>query len=302
MVEKSMVGAARLLISCLLWVGVVVLVACNGEEPNTKPQTPPAVGPHTVNYKAGPAHDTVFEAEGIRFYMKYVEGGTFRMGASTDEADANYDVNADPVAEMPTHFVRLDGFLLGELEVSQALMLAVYGLNPSHDVNLTFPAQNISYTTAERFLDSLRAATGFAFRMPTEAEWEYAARGGQPGIAAHHSYSGHDDVDSVAWHQGNSEGMPHPVGHLLPNVLGIYDMSGNVAEWCTDWYAVYPSSPQSNPQGPAQPATPNHAWHVVRGGGYNRPAFYQRVSARQYQYGSYEADEMGLRLALSVRQ
>ena len=187
--------------------------------------------------------------------MVLVEGGTFTMGATPEQGSDAGD------NEMPAHKVTLDSFYIGKFPVTQRLWVAVMGSNPSYFKGDDLPVEWVSWDDVQTFLRKLNAATGKAYRLPTEAEWEYAARGGNKSQG--YKYAGSNDPDLVAWHDGNSDGTTHEVGTRFPNELGIYDMSGNVWEWCQDWHGSYSSSPQTNPKGPN-----SGSYRVVRGGGW----------------------------------
>ena len=266
------------------------LVACERDEVE-----PPATqaSEESPALLLGPAHDTVFEAGGIQFKMVYVPAGTFTMGASSA-----YDPMADAI-ESPTHQVTLDDFLISEVEVPQLLYYKVMKHNPSELLDLMLPVNNLTFSAAERFLDTLSIMAGYRFRMPTEAEWEYAARaaGSAPSL-----FAGADEPDSVAWWQGNSEGMLHESGLLRPNALGLYDMSGNVMEWCSDWYGDYSAEAQTNPQGPARSQYTTQQRRVVRGGSYRQAKADQRCTCRQFYYPATQSADIGLRLVMSVAQ
>ena len=217
--------------------------------------------------------------------MVYVEGGTFTMGATAEQrSDAESD-------ESPTHRVKLSSYYIGETEVTQALWQAVMGNNPSHFKGDNLPVECVRWDGCQDFITELNALTGRTFRLPTEAEWEYAARGGQK--SRHFKYSGGNNIDRVAWYGGNSGIKTHPVGVLRPNELGLYDMSGNVWEWCQDWYGDYSSSAQTNPTGPEE-----GDYRVIRGGSYDCNARGCRVS---YRYDGSPDDRdyrIGFRLVL----
>ncbi len=179
-----------------------------------------------------------FTLNGVSFKMIFIEGGDFMMG--TDEP-GRYD-------EAPAHRVSLDSFRIGETMVTQELWKAVMGNNPSHFKGDDKPVENISWDDCQAFISKLNVMTGERFRLPTEAEWEFAARGGR--FSNGFKYSGSNNIDTVAWF--NCE-TTHSVKGKLPNELGLYDMSGNVLEWCKDCYAVdyYASRNEwQNPQGP----------------------------------------------------
>lgn len=153
--------------------------------------------------------------------------------------------------------------------------------------------EDVSWDDCQEFIQKLNSLTGRNFRLPTEAEWEFACRGGNNSRG--YKYSGSNDIDNVAWYDDNSGGKTHPVGTKAPNELGIYDMSGNVWEWCSDWYADYTSYSQTNPTGPL-----SGSYRVIRGGGWGYFAVSCRSSRRNYYDPMYRNRYLGLRLALRV--
>ena len=173
--------------------------------------------------------------------MVYVSGGTFTMGATSEQGGDAWD------DEKPAHSVTLSGYYIGKYEVTQKLWKAVMGSNLSNFKGDNLPVENVSWNDVQEFLRKLNAMTGKNYRLPTEAEWEYAARGGKNSSG--YKYSGSNSIGNVAWFDGNSGSRTHAVGTKSPNELGIYDMSGNVWEWCQDWYGSYSSSSQRNPHG-----------------------------------------------------
>ena len=186
-------------------------------------ETPPTGG-GSVN----DGQNKVFTVNGVSFKMIAVKGGTFTMGATSEQTGAESD-------ESPTHSVTLSDYYIGETEVTQELWSAVMGSNPSEfPGNMQRPVEMVSWNDSQTFISRLNELTGETFRLPTEAQWEYAARGGNK--AQGRLYSGSDAIDDVAWYYDNSGGMTHPVKTKAPNELGIYDMTGNVYEWCSDWY------------------------------------------------------------------
>lgn len=184
-----------------------------------------------------------------------VEGGTFMMGS--DALDAEED-------EQPVHEVTLSDYYIGQTEVTQHLWKAVMGdeNNPSATKGNNLPVTNITWDEAQQFVERLSELTGMRFRLPTEAEWEYAARGGQKSKG--YTYAGSNDIDQVGWYNGNSSNKTHAVGQKQPNELGIYDMTGNVWEYCYDWHMPYSAQAQTNPTGAATGEK-----HVLRGGCYH---------------------------------
>ncbi|MEF2644124.1 MAG: SUMF1/EgtB/PvdO family nonheme iron enzyme, partial [Paramuribaculum sp.] len=216
--------------------------------------------------------------------MIRVEGGSFSMGS--DDSDAGSD-------EKPVHSVSVSSFSIGKYEVTQKLWKAVMGSNPSHFKGDNLPVENVSWDDVQTFIRKLNQKTGKHYRLPTEAEWEFAARGGNRSRG--YKYSGSNDIGSVAWYDDNSNRKTHPVGKKSPNELGIYDMSGNVYEWCQDWYdgKYYSSSPYSNPKGPS-----TGSYRVFRGGGWYSCAGACRVSYRFSYSPDDHYDNLGFRLAL----
>ena len=237
---------------------------------------------HIINYilNYNPYTYQTFNANGVNFKMAEVKGGTFFMG-SPSGGWSN---------ERPVHQVTLDSYLIGQTEVTQALWQAVMGSNPSSSKGYNLPVENVSWNDCQTFIAKLNQCTGKNFRLPTEAEWEFAARGGNNSNG--YAYSGSDNIDEVAWYNENSGGAYHPVGSKAPNELGLYDMSGNADEWCSDWYGSYSSSAQTNPTGPESGKS-----RVYRGGYRNSSASDCRVSCRNYSYPSGSGP--GLRLCIT---
>ena len=227
----------------------------------------------------------LFTVNGVSFEMVRVQGGTFTMGATAEQGSDTYD------DKKPTHQVTLSSYSIGKTEVTQALWQAVMGSNPSNFKGSNLPVEQVSWEDCQTFIRKLNAITGKNFRLPTEAEWEYAARGGDKSRG--YKYSGSNTLSNVAWYYDNSAFKTHPVATKAPNELGIYDMSGNVWEWCSDWYGSYSSSSQYNPTGPN-----SGSYRVDRGGGWNLSAGLCRVSYRDYSYPSFRRYYLGLRLAL----
>ena len=227
-----------------------------------------------------------FTVNDVTFAMVLVEGGTFTMGASDDDEDAYYN-------EKPAHEVTLSSYSIGETEVTQALWLAVMGSNPSRFTgDLTRPVECVDWNDCQTFISTLNQLTGKTFRLPTEAEWEFAARGGNKSMG--YKFAGGNDINEVAWNRGNSSSKTHPVATKAPNELGLYDMSGNVFEWCSDWYDSYTDTEgQTNPQGPSSGST-----RISRGGSWDNAAEYCRVTFRLSRSPSSLNRSLGLRLAL----
>lgn len=226
----------------------------------------------------------VYTVNGVSFKMIPVEGGTFTMGATAEQGSDAVD------DEKPKHQVTLSSYAIGETEVTQELWEAVMGSNPSNFSGNQLPVECVSWNDCQTFITKLNQLTGVNFRLPTEAEWEFAARGGNKRSG--YKYAGSNTIGNVAWYSGNSSSKPHAVAQKLPNELGLYDMSGNMHEWCQDWYGSYSSAAQTNPTGPASGSA-----RVVRGGGWDNAAEYCRVSFRVSGTPSTSYDLVGLRLA-----
>jgi uncharacterized protein (TIGR02145 family) len=223
--------------------------------------------------------------------MVFVKGGTFKMGdADTRKFENDYD--CDDECKYPAHNVTVGDFYIGKYEVTQKQWLQVMDGNPSGGTEGDdYPVNNISWYDAQEFIERLNAATGKKYRLPTEAEWEYAARGGAESKG--YEYSGGDNPDDVAWHEGNSDGGSHPVGSKAPNELGIYDMSGNVWEWTSDWLGEYDRGDQVNPTGP-----PTGDFRVGRGYYWGSDAEHCKVYLRGYYPPGGSSYDTGFRLVL----
>jgi formylglycine-generating enzyme required for sulfatase activity len=221
--------------------------------------------------------------------MIYVKGGSFTMGCTSEQGSECRD------NEKPAHQVTLSDFYIGKYEVTQKQWRAVMGTDPP---KLRFkgcddcPVERVSWNDIQDFIKKLNQKTGKKYRLPTEAEWEYAARGGSQNRG--YKYAGSYNIGEVAWYDGNSSNKTHAVGGKKPNELGIYDMSGNVWEWCNDWYGNYSSGSQRNPQGPT-----SGTYRVLRGGGWNLIARFCRVSNRSSFNPGYRGYNCGFRLAVS---
>ena len=225
-----------------------------------------------------------FTVNGVQFTMVEVGGGTFTMGATSEQGSDAWD------EEKPAHEVTLSDYYIGQTEVTQALWEAVMGSNPSDSKGGNLPVERVSWDDCQVFIQKLNQLTGKQFRLPTEAEWEYAARGGRKSRG--YKYAGGNNIDSVAWCDGNSGNETHPVATKQANELGIYDMSGNVLEWCSDWSGDYTSSSQSDPQGSS-----SGSFRVIRGGCYYNFARNCRVSYRISNTLDYRSGYLGLRLS-----
>jgi len=227
------------------------------------------------------APSKTFTVSGVNFKMIKVEGGTFQMGSNDGVPD-----------ERPVHGVTLSSYYIGQTEVTQELWQAVMGSNPSASKRLVKPVEHVSWEECQTFISKLNQLTGQKFRLPTEAEWEYAARGGKQSKG--YKYSGSNTLADVAWYRDNSSSKTHPVATKLPNELGLYDMSGNVWEWCQDRKGSYSSSSQTNPTGPTSGSD-----RVYRGGSWFNDARGCRVSCRTSYTPSGKLNNLGFRLALS---
>ncbi|MBR1465742.1 MAG: SUMF1/EgtB/PvdO family nonheme iron enzyme [Bacteroidaceae bacterium] len=234
-----------------------------------------------------------FDVKGQKFNMVEIEGGTFTMGGTKEQGN---DADAD---EQPVHSVTLSAFCMSQTEVTQELWEAVMGNNPSIYKGKKHPVENIMHSDALQFIEKLNNLTGKTFRLPTEAEWEFAARGGT--LSQGYKYAGSDDINAVAWYGANSydgkeETDPgygyHDVATKAPNELGLYDMSGNVWEFCQDWYGDYSDKAQTNPNGPAEGTD-----YVERGGSWTCVTEYCRVSHRNYE-NPFGHGDTGIRLVL----
>lgn len=230
------------------------------------------------------------------FKMKLVKAGTFSMGTSAGDDE-----------EKPVHDVTISkNYYMGETEVTQQLWYAVMGQTPTSSNNWNqdrgmgdkFPAYSVSWNDCQTFITKLNEQTGAKFRLPTEAEWEYAARGGHMQTTPNYTYAGSNNFDDVAWCYQNSSFTTHPVGQKKANELGLYDMTGNLWEWCNDWAGsypevTYPDIPTVDPIGPASGSA-----RVHRGAGWYTGAVNCRVTIRGWGAPTNAYDYVGFRLAL----
>ena len=256
----------------------------------TEVQTTPAttVTPASLSSASsdsGPSVEAI-TVNGVSFNIVRVDGGTFTMGATPEQGSK---VGSD---EKPVHQVTLSTYSIGETEVTQALWQAVMGNNPSKYKGSTNPVDGVSWDDCQSFIQKLNELTGRRFRLPTEAEWEFAARGGNKSRG--YMYSGSNNIDDVAWYIDNSSSMKtKAVKSKQSNELGLYDISGNVFEWCQDWYGSYINGAQTNPTGSASGSE-----HVLRGGAFPVPETFCRLSSRFHNKPTSRSNTMGLRLAL----
>lgn len=251
----------------IVLVGVFVLVVHNSKTPNITPEPRLAI----LQTKA----DTVVYINNKPYPMVYVAEGSFMMGSSTDK-----------------HKVTLDAYYIGMVEVTQAIWTSVFSNNPSHIVGDELPVDYLSYENCIDFIKKINSDSGSEFCLPTEAQWEYAAIGGAK--TKDYVYSGSNEIEQVAWYSKNSDKKIHPVALLRPNELGLYDMTGNVREWCSDYYGDYSKKPEINPQGPRR-----GDYFCLRGGDVNSSETHSLVLRRSW--GSKKSkDYTGLRLVIKI--
>ena len=236
---------------------------------------------------------TIIMESGFRFVESLINqqrnrtssGSTIPIGDKQTEDDSDI-----PLDQKPAHQVQLSNFQIGKYEVTQEEWEEVMGKNPSVFKGAKNPVEQITWDECQEFIYKLNTLTGKSFRLPTEAEWEFAARGGN--LNQYHKYSGSDEVDEVAWYIDNSNGNTHPVGQKQPNELGLYDMNGNVNEWCQDWYGDYSNDNEKDPSGPAI-----GDYRVYRGGGWDKYSKNCTPFIRYHGKNSYKGISIGLRLA-----
>jgi formylglycine-generating enzyme required for sulfatase activity len=236
----------------------------------------------------GQSQNQTFTVKGVSFEMIYVQGGSFNMGCISEQSN---DCEDDT---KPVHRVTLSDYYIGKFEVTQELWNAVMSDNSSSFKGDRLPVEKVSWNDAQEFISKLNVQTGKQFRLPTEAEWEYAARGGVKSSG--YKFSGSNDINAVAWYKNNSGDRTHDVGGKQPNELGIYDMSGNVWEWCGDWYNedYYSSSPSNNPVGAS-----SGSYRVLRGGSWGYEHDYLCVvSHRSDLSPEYCSRSIGFRIVL----
>ena len=259
-----------------------------GKTEAAKSKTKPA----TARNKQTSAKPTfASEWKSLYYSFVYVRGGTFQMGATPQMKNPYPD-------EFPVHTVTVDGFFISKYEVTQALWEAVMGSNPSKVKGRNLPVTNVSWKDCQAFLARLTTLAqaksgnpGISFRLPTEAEWEFAARGGNESKG--YQYSGGNSIGAVGWYTGNTNRI-RPVGQKQPNELGLYDMAGNVLEWCSVRYHSYTTLPEVNPKG----ADIGNSY-ILRGGSFRNDARECRISTRFIQLFTYASNTIGLRLVMS---
>ena len=241
---------------------------------------------NSITYKVG----------NVTFSLNKVEGGTFSMGATKEQGENVLS------KEQPVHTVTLSDYFIGTTEITQGLWKAVMGESlqqiaqrdgeETYGVGDDYPMYYISWDDIQLFLQKLNTITGSKFRLPTEAEWEFAARGGNK--SKHTKFAGSDDIRKVAWFDDDPRIQTHPVASKQPNELGLYDMSGSLWEWCSDWYGFYESSPSENPQGPSY-----GKYRSLRGGCWGRKIDDKRISYRDWSLSDYRYNYAGCRLVIS---
>ncbi len=252
-------------------------------------KTPQKKDGTTAQYSTKAISDLTITVRGVNFVMKGVQGGTFTMGRTRDQGTEAIDVWNEG-----THRVALSSFRIGQTEVTQQLWEAVMSSNPSWYKGGNLPVEDMTVDDIKTFIQKLNSLTGRHFRLPTEAEWEYAARGGSKSRG--YKYSGSNNVSEVAWHyQSGEELTSHPVATKKPNELGLYDMSGNVTEVVADKGGMYPKTMQINPKGPS-----SGDYMIERGGAVGHSSLdVLRVSVRSFfSYKGAHSSGRGFRLAL----
>ena len=226
----------------------------------------------------------VYTVNGVTFQLNEVAEGKFYMGATVEQGGWDN--------ERPVHRVILSPYFIGQTEVTQELWTAVMESNPSYFKGSNRPVESISYDDCLAFLERLDSITGVPFRLPTEAEWEFAAKGGM--LTQETLFAGNNDCDLVAWWGDETNSGTHPVAQLEPNELGIFDMSGNVWEWCHDWYNYYSSGRVTDPQGRT-----TGLYRVQRGGAWNFSSAFCRCTSRAMGAPDNKTRSLGFRIALS---
>ena len=273
--KKSFKGILLGVIGLLIGAAILFVYLLKSPPKEYREDTIPAKGNQVLRHPAEPE-------------MALVEGGTFIMGC-TDETGGNCGDD-----EKPAHQVTVGSFYMAKHEVTQRQWKAVMNNNPSEFKGYNLPVENVSWDDTNEFISRLNAVTNKNYRLPTEAEWEYAARGGSKN--KNNIYSGSQTINDVAWYKDNGGKKTHPVGTKHPNELGLYDMSGNVYEWCSDWYGSYSVSAQNDPQGPS-----SGSYRVERGGSWLFESTNCRVSARYFVDADFRYSDLGFRLVLPVQ-
>ena len=245
--------------------------------------------PDTIEVVSGTPEEI---QEKLNIEMIFVEGGSFVMGCMSEQDEDCFK------GEFPQHDVKLSDFYIGRYEVTQKQWQSVMGTNPSKKKGSDLPVENVTWNEVQEFIRKLNSLTGKRYRLPTEAEWEYAARGGNKSSG--YKYSGSNNIDEVAWYVENSNSKTQPVGKKKPNELDIYDMNGNVFEWCEDWFNFnfYQKNKSqgvvTNPK-----SLSNSSTRVIRGGSWQNYAWNCRVSNRSDNGPDVGDGRIGFRLACS---
>jgi formylglycine-generating enzyme required for sulfatase activity len=273
MIRVSLTKFVKRLASVLMVVSVALFVGCFDSGDKKTSDDKKAGGG-----KSGGGGKTIAGIECV-----LVKGGTFTMGCTNEQSGQCAD------DEYPSHSVTLSDYYIGKYEVTQKQWQDIMGSNPSYFKGDNLPVENVSWNDVQTFINKLNAKTGKKCRLPTEAEWEFAARGGNKSRG--YVYSGSNDLNEVGWYNGN---QTHPVGIKSPNELGIYDMSGNVWEWCGDWYGDYSTGSVTNPVGPS-----HGSYRVNRGGSWNANSQICRVAFRDRYTPSHSRNNLGFRVAFS---
>lgn len=242
----------------------------------------------SVNYTDIDTGAKVIKIKESLFKMVLVKRDSFIMGASLQEGGENKD-------EQILHEVTLDSFYIGETPVTQDLWNTIMEYNPCKIKNKKLPVTNVSWEDCQSFIKKLNDITDLKFRLPSEAEWEFSARGGIKGKLNGYKYSGSNTITDIMWYSKNSENHPHEVSQKRPNELGLFDMSGNVWEWCNDWYASYDKRSVFNPTGPAIGEK-----KVCRGGSFLSVAKDCRNTIREKDFPDEKSEDLGFRLALGI--
>lgn len=221
--------------------------------------------------------------KGITFSLIKVEGGRFQMGATPEQGKGKID-------EYPLHYVTLSDYYIGETEITNELWSAIMGNNPSDIFSRPEqPVNNVSWYDCQKFINRLSSLTGIHFTLPTEAQWEFAARGGNK--SKQFKYSGGNNIKTVGWYKGNAKNGLHDVKKLAPNELGLYDMSGNAYEWCSDWYGLYKADEKSDPKGPS-----SGTLKVNRSGSAGEKDVLTRISCRLGNNPNHKHQGTGFRI------
>lgn len=241
-----------------------------------------------INFKEVDSIIKIVKIKDVMFKMILVKGDTYVMGASLLQGGENKD-------EQVTHNVTLGDFYICTTQVTQELWNAIIGNNPSKIMDKNLPVTNVSWNDCQDFIKRLNDITGMKFRLPSEAEWEFAAKGGQKGKLNGYKYSGSNTITNIMWYSKNSGNRPHTVSSKQSNELGLFDMSGNVWEWCSDWYAPYDIRHSFSPNGPT-----NGTEKVCRGGSFMSEAKECRVSIREKDLPNEKSEDIGFRLVLCV--